>query len=380
MTKYVESLFNGSLLIEFANGTKCMSEVLEGSFKLCNSELSLNVLRYDYGSVIELSVKSSGTNLSRYPVSIGLSINGQIQGLLALTLLNPAAQFMDKAFNYYNYTAQGKAPRSEPPPERPSYPGNVNYIGRWEHDQVSPWAYPMFPRNLNEIPPYTVFLLIKQNNSYRAYLALSSGQLTGFIGPGPRLTTFTGKPSQGVRGWPLVIGIGGDPYEAVENAVKLASIVAPVKHRRVKAKPVFMDGLGWCSWNALSTEDLSHENVVRIVRGLRDRGVPIRWVLIDDGWQELRNGLLSDIKPNSFKFPRGFKALVDELKVLGIDHVGLWFTINMYWRGVAKDFLNSLGVEGYKVGEGYVPCPALMVHLGFMMLGLRCLGGMVLAL
>ncbi|MGC8606911.1 MAG: Sip1-related alpha-galactosidase [Vulcanisaeta sp.] len=316
-------------------------------------------MRYDYGSIVELSVKSKGADLSEYPVSISLNPGGQPQGLLALTLLNLAGPFMDRAFNYYSYVAQGKAPRSEPPPERPEYPGKVNYVGKWEHDPVGCWAYPTFPGGLNEIPPYTVFLLAKLGDSYEAYLALSSGQLTGFIGPGLRLIIFTGRPSQGIKGWPLVIGASKDPYEAIDNAVKLASIVAPIKHRKSKAKPKFMNGLGWCSWNALLTDDLSHESAIRIIKGLMDKGVPIRWIIIDDGWQELRNGSLNNVKPDLSKFPRGFKALVNELKALGIEDAGLWFTINMYWRGVTEDFLNSLGVEGYKTGAGYVPMPNL---------------------
>lgn len=110
---------------------------------------------------------------------------------------------------------------------------------------------------------------------------------------------------------------------------------------------------------------------MRIIKGLRDRGgVPIRWVLIDDGWQELSNGgVLNSVKPDPSKFPKGFRALIDELKALGIEDVGLWFTINMYWMGVTEDFLNSLGVEGYRVGEGYVPCPILRAHLNSMMPG-----------
>ncbi len=50
---------------------------------------------------------------------------------------------------------------------------------------------------------------------------------------------------------------------------------------------------------------------MRIIKGLRDRGgVPIRWVLIDDGWQELSNGgVLNSVKPDPSKFPKGFRAL-----------------------------------------------------------------------
>ena len=349
----------GSIWVRFANGLECSSKVTEGPMKLCGSEIVFRAIRYDYGSLIELHVDSGGIGLSEYPVSISLNPAGQPQGLLALTLLSLASPFMGKAFGYYNYVAQGKAPRSEPPPDKPEYPGKVNYIGRWERDPVDCWTYPTFPRSIDEVPPYTVFLLAKLDDAYEAYLALSAGQLTGFIGPGLRLVAYTGRLSQSVRGWPLAIGIGKDPYEAVENAVKLASTVAPIKHRRSKAKPLFMNGLGWCSWNALLTDDLSHENVVRIVKGLRDRGIPVRWVIVDDGWQELRNGSLNNIKPNSSKFPRGFKALVDDLKALGVNDVGLWFTINMYWRGTTEGFLNMLGAEGFRTTMGYVPRPNL---------------------
>jgi len=108
--------------------------------------------------------------------------------------------------------------------------------------------------------------------------------------------------------------------------------------RKDKRRPSILRGLGWCSWNALLTDDLSHENVVKIVRCLIERGVPISWLIVDDGWQ--RSAVKGDqwftrvmlgLEPDEKKFPKGFRALVEDLKELGVKRVGLWHTVNILW-------------------------------------------------
>ncbi|GAB6945990.1 hypothetical protein JCM16161A_01200 [Vulcanisaeta sp. JCM 16161] len=59
---------------------------------------------YDYGGIIELSIRSRRTDLGEYPVI--MDSYEQTQDLLALTLLNLAVSFTDRAFNYYKYIAR----------------------------------------------------------------------------------------------------------------------------------------------------------------------------------------------------------------------------------------------------------------------------------
>ncbi len=214
-----------------------------------------------------------------------------------------------------------------------------------------------------DIYPYTLFLLVRKNGKYSSLLALSNGNIASSIFGGPAVQLYTGRKGNHVNGVFLLSSMDqSDPYDAINKVVDSLFEVTPSKHRKKKAVPSFMEGLGWCSWNALLGVDLSHERVTTIVGDLiRRGGVPISWVLIDDGWQFLVNGEMDKIDPHPDKFPHGFGQLISELKSIGVKRVGLWFTINMYWRGGLTDgFLKELGAPAVKSSDGHwVPSPKL---------------------
>ncbi|WP_291767860.1 Sip1-related alpha-galactosidase [Caldivirga sp. UBA161] len=349
-----------SLIINFDDGSTCSVESPSVSFNLCGfGSGELRIINDESTILVGLTLKSS-KQLSKYPVSLVLNQPKPIK-VLALTFLGLAGPFIGRAFGYYNYVAQGKQPRSEPPPDKPEYPPKIKATGLVESDPLDCWSYPMLINDYSELHPYTVMALADSGNgTYTALFTFSNSQLTAWLDKGPTVRTYTSKPSGEVKlSYVLSIATSNDPYDAVAKAASSASRVAVFKTRESKVKPLFMNGLGWCSWNALLSDDLSHDNVVKIVKGLKDRGVPISWVIIDDGWQELWNGVINSIEPSRVKFPRGFRSLVNELRGLGVNDVGLWFTINLYWNGASEVFIRALNAEGFKTSRGYVPKPNL---------------------
>ena len=349
-----------SLIISFDDGSTCGVKAPSGLFNLCGyGSGELRIINDESASIIGISLKSS-KRLSKYPVSVILN-QPKPSRVLSLTFLGLAGPFIGKAFGYYNYVAQGKQPRSEPPSDKPDYPPRIKVTGLVEGDPLDCWSYPMLTNDYNELYPYTVMALTDLGDGkYTALFTFSNGQLTAWLDKGLIIRTYTSKPNDEVNlSYVASIATSSDPYDAIAKAVSSASRVAVFKTRDRKAKPLFMNGLGWCSWNALLGEDLSHDNVVKIVKGLKDKGVPIKWIIIDDGWQDLWNGVINSTEPSKVKFPRGFKALVDELKNLGISNIGLWFTINLYWNGASEKFINALNAEGFKTSRGYVPKPNL---------------------
>ncbi|MFP3240667.1 MAG: Sip1-related alpha-galactosidase [Caldivirga sp.] len=348
------------LIISFDDGSTCSVDSPIGPFNLCGFGSGvLEVVNKGPVSLIGISLNST-KNLSKYPASITLNLP-KPKRTLSLTFLGLAGPFIGRAFGYYNYVAQGKQPRSEPPPDKPEYPPKLKVTGIAESDPLDCWSYPMVANGYGEIYPYTVLALSDNGDgTYTAVFTLSSGQLTAWLDKGPTVVAYTSRPSSSISlSYVASVATVNDPYEAVAKVVEATSEVAVFKVRVRKARPRFMNGLGWCSWNALLGEDLSHGNVVRIVKGLRDRGVPVRWVIVDDGWQDLLNGMIRSIEPNKAKFPSGFKALTEELRGLGVEDVGLWFTINLYWNGAAEQFIRALNADGFKTSRGYVPKPEL---------------------
>ncbi|MEM2239414.1 MAG: Sip1-related alpha-galactosidase [Candidatus Bathyarchaeia archaeon] len=313
--------------------------------------------------IIGFSAASLKNLDSERPLEVELAFNSPRKALI-LTTHKDAAKCYSNAFGYYNQIAIGKEPKASKPPDDPEYPPKLSYIEHDEYVRGYPcWSYPIISEDFDQIPYYSIFLLADYGSEYLALLTLTSGHITTYVEPGLKLRAFLGETMKNVElSWMASISIDCDPYNAVKDCVEYASSYVIFKPRRLKKKPVFIDSIGWCSWNALLTEDLSHDNVIRIVKGLLERGLNLGWVVIDDGWQDevRREGwplrILRRLSANE-RFPRGLKGTVESLKKLGVDLVGLWHTINVHWSGFDRNLSEELNIKSYfsKFNESYVP-------------------------
>ncbi|MEM1611429.1 MAG: Sip1-related alpha-galactosidase [Sulfolobales archaeon] len=321
------------------------------------ARVSARISRFsDFHGAIGVEAESMVPLAPSDPLRIRLNVSGAISSL-GLTL-HPGAirDLYSQGFRYYNQLAIERSPSAPRPPDVAEYPVSLGEISHREFIRYTPcWAYPYFSRESRDLAaPYTVFLLARIDRGHLALATFSNGGFTGYLWPGPALRLFLGISSTRVpRSWVLSYGFSEDPYEAVSRAVDAASRVGSVVPRRGKKKPGLLGMLGWCSWNALLTDDLSHGRVVEIVGELIKRGVRIGYVIVDDGWQreERRQGMrvMTGLEPDPNKFPGGFKALVEELRGLGIRLIGLWHTINIHWGGAAPEVMADLGAEGFRI-------------------------------
>ncbi|MEM1702097.1 MAG: Sip1-related alpha-galactosidase [Desulfurococcaceae archaeon] len=365
LVKGIEVIYSDNSRETCSPMTSSSSEAI-GEYKyMCgHSKITLlcrnNVLGINAESNIEFS--------NRFFAEIELDI--PFENRLLVITNHPSFRAAYRGAWYYTSLAADMEPKTEKPTDTPTYPLEAVDLSPEDYVRSVPcWTYPFITSDKNKIPGYTVFVLGKTGDIYTALLALNNGDLTGFLGPGVKLRLFLGKSVNRVEtSWVLSIGIDNDPYETVEKAVNQAFNEVQAKPRVFKKRPMFMEGLGWCSWNALLTHDLSEGNVLRIVKGLLEKGVKLKWVIIDDGWQnEVRKEgpwyarLLNDLEPDPAKFPSGFKQIVSELKRIGIEKVGLWHTINIHWSGFTEAVKDKIGVEGYynKFFDSYVPPPWL---------------------
>ncbi|MCX8161999.1 MAG: raffinose synthase [Candidatus Bathyarchaeota archaeon] len=336
-------------------------------YRCADAYIDLYTVGSDGWVNVGLSMDSS-RNLDRlHPIEVELDA-GNPKRILALTTHRGAAGFYSDAFRYYNPIAAGKESRGVKPSDSPLYPYDLSYKAHEEYVRGFPcWTYPVVVGRFEDIPYYSVFILTEYGDTYLAALTVTDGDVTTYIDPRFKLRIFSGVETRKVGlSWITSIAIDNDPYRAVDKCVEAATSSSTFKLRVNKRVPIFMDRLGWCSWNALLTEDLSHDNVLRIVEGLRARGIPIGWVIIDDGWQDEVSGgrwprrVLRRLSANQ-RFPRGLRGLVKDLRELGVELVGLWHTINVHWGGFEEEVARELGVDGYrsKFTDSYVP-PATM--------------------
>ncbi|CAL5066439.1 unnamed protein product [Urochloa decumbens] len=148
---------------------------------------------------------------------------------------------------------------------------------------------------------------------------------------------------------------GDDPFDAITAAVKAAERHLQSFHHREKKKlPSFVDWFGWCTWDAFYT-DVTPAGVKNGLQSLSKGGAPPRFLIIDDGWQQIaaddtpagpniavQEGAqfasrLTDIKENAkFQTKDGLKQLVRETKSThGVKQVYVWHAMAGYWGGVS---------------------------------------------
>ena len=77
--------------------------------------------------------------------------------------------------------------------------------------------------------------------------------------------------------------------------------------------------------------DVSHEGLAAKAQEFKDKGIPVRWMLIDDMWAESNNNLatmhsreLRQFEGDPQRFPGGMRAAISELKEKFGMKVGVW--------------------------------------------------------
>lgn len=73
---------------------------------------------------------------------------------------------------------------------------------------------------------------------------------------------------------------------------------------------------------------------------LKDKRIPAKWVLIDDGWldADYKKQVLKGLDADADKFPDGLGACIREIKQdYDVKQVGVWHAVMGYWNGLEKD-------------------------------------------
>lgn len=168
---------------------------------------------------------------------------------------------------------------------------------------------------------------------------------------------------------------GTNPFEVINQAVKaVEKHMQTFLHREKKKLPSFLDWFGWCTWDAFYT-DVTAEGVEEGLKSLSEGGIPPRFLIIDDGWQQIEKkerdancvvqegaqfaSRLTGIKENS-KFQKnnqnneqvsGLKHVVEGAKQRqNVKYVYVWHALAGYWGGVK---LAAAGMEHYDTALAY---------------------------
>ena len=87
----------------------------------------------------------------------------------------------------------------------------------------------------------------------------------------------------------LILGFNADPYVlpniTAEYGIKVMK--KPIKIRKDRRYPEVFEYLGWCSWDAFHM-DVTHEDLLKKADEFKQKDIPVRWMIIDDMWAEVR--------------------------------------------------------------------------------------------
>ena len=129
-----------------------------------------------------------------------------------------------------------------------------------------------------------------------------------------------------------------NPYLAIRKAAKSAAAAKAggICERGERTFPEILEGFGWCTWNAFYRE-VSEEGIIAKLDEFRRKNIPVKWILIDDGWMDADDTktTLRGLDADPVKFPGGLAGTVKRIREeYGILHVGVWHSVTGYWNGI----------------------------------------------
>ena len=204
------------------------------------------------------------------------------------------------------------------------------------------WTAPVFASDYRLLPPNNQLLLWRQirQGGYHLLVPLAGDGMMGEVGEeNYRFRVSLSSEDAGFvpHRIPLfAFASSSDPYQLPRDTYTTAFASAHMfgKLRWQKKYPEVFRWLGWCSWNTYY-HDVTAQKVLNSVRSLHDAGVPIGFVLIDDGWLSIKNNKLIAYGADRTKFPEGLRGVARTLHdTWHIPHVGVWHAFQGYWAGV----------------------------------------------
>lgn len=231
----------------------------------------------------------------------------------------------------------------------------VNILCCHLHHETESFTIPRCTTSFEEVPPQSYFVLTRDAESYTVFFCLSHHNIIASLaghshGLSLSLNAGTSCEPDELRNVLLCLR-GKKLHDIIQRAMKIALQLTGGMGKLLRDKlapPMWLDGLGWESGVSLG-QQVSHASIVECVSSLLHAGLQLEFVLIDEGWQDLSpepgvdgsKPALASFGANAERFPRGIKGIIEELKKLGVKHVGVWHGMMGYRGGIHPMLANA---------------------------------------
>ena len=201
------------------------------------------------------------------------------------------------------------------------------------------WTRPAFVSEFQDIPDYTQVAFFKYHDRFACFVPMVGRAFKTYMISGTEteialeMTAYLGGQKEIAE--PLYLLTEAPTLtEAVHKAFVWLAEYKGIRMREKRRIPEMFQYLGWCSWDAFYRE-VSEEKIRRKADELTEKNVPVKWMIIDDGWLSVQDELLYEFPPDKEKFPDGFKNMTRDIKAKGnIRWFGVWHALGGYWGGI----------------------------------------------
>jgi raffinose synthase len=216
------------------------------------------------------------------------------------------------------------------------FPSPPSYFLSYSLDSQEQTTLPYVSHSWKEIPPHSFLIIFPYQNKFISLVSLSHLDLIStFKGNenGLSLNLYSGTSHEANQTRPALLGEQAQtPHQALENSFNKALLLTGYNGKLLIEKPQIPSWLNKLGWSTrYLPHPLTHTTLINTLTQLLDNSIKINNVLIEEGWQELSQikknestfSTLSSFDAHSIHFPRGLKGLIQNLKDLGIKHVGI---------------------------------------------------------
>ena len=215
------------------------------------------------------------------------------------------------------------------------------------HRRSEWWSRVDVDYKAEELPENSQALLLKRARGYGFVMALCDEKFKcNFVGNkegGFSIYVWDNTYSNDCDTAAVAFGFGDDIYALPSLVIAdgFEAVGRPRRMRNDREFPKELEYLGWCSWDAFHL-DVSHEGLMAKAEELKEKEIPVKWLMIDDMWGHVKNNKLGvnssrelySFEADPVRFPKGLKGAVADIKEHYPLLVGLWHPTTGYWNGI----------------------------------------------